>query len=85
VVLNEEGKGKIRLKCEDCEKERVVQRNTALLDKEEHPCRPSSNRRNGIRKMGIPSWNSGKRKPEHEIQKGSTYISHAGYVEMYVG
>ncbi|MGE8205562.1 HNH endonuclease [Heyndrickxia sp. NPDC080065] len=85
MIVKYEGKAKIKLKCDDCGNERVVQRNTAILNKKEHPCKKCSNKRNGIAKRGIPSWNSGKRKPEHEIQKGSKYINHHGYVEIYVG
>lgn len=85
MIVKYEGKAKIRLKCEDCGRERVCQRNTAILAKAEHPCRACSNKRNGVLKKGIPSWNSGKRKPEHEVKKGSIYINHSGYTEVYVG
>jgi len=85
MVVSTAGKGKIRLRCEDCGEERVVQRNTAILEKKEHPCRSCSNKRNGLKKRGKPSWNSGKRMPEHERKIGSTYVNTHGYVEMYVG
>ena len=85
MIIKGEGKGKIRLKCEDCLEERVVQRNTFILEKSEHPCRVCSNKRNGVKKVGRPSWNSNKRKPEHEIQKGATFTNSHGYVEVYLG
>ena len=85
MIIQEEGTGKIRLKCEDCGEERIVQRNTTILEKKEHPCRGCSNKRNGVKKRGIPSWNSGRRKPEDEVKKGSIYINYHGYPEMYVG
>lgn len=85
AVICVEAGYKVRLLCEDCKEERVVQRNTGVLDKEEHPCRVCSNKRNGVVKRGRPAWNSGWRKPEHEIQKGSKYLNYHGYNEIYVG
>ncbi|QHW33802.1 hypothetical protein GZH47_25385 [Paenibacillus rhizovicinus] len=77
-------KGKIVLKCEDCGEIRETQRNTAILEKEEHPCRACSNKRNGKNKIGKPSWNSGHRKPQDERQLGSIYQNHHGYYEIYL-
>lgn len=77
-------KGLIKLKCEDCGEVREVRRNTAILEKAEHPCRSCSNKRNGLAKRGRPSWNSGHRKLQDERKLGATYINHHGYKEVYL-
>lgn len=77
-------KGKIKLKCEDCGEIREVNRNTAIIEKKEHPCRKCSNKRNGLKKIGRPSWNSGRRLPQHQRQIGNKYICHHGYVLVYM-
>lgn len=72
------------LKCEDCGEIRRSRRNKSLLNKLEHPCRSCSNKRNGIKKKGIPSWNSGKRYSIAPVEKTS-YINSSGYREIWCG
>lgn len=73
----------ITLKCDDCGSIREVYRNTAILNKAEHPCRPCSNKRNGIARQGRPSWNAGKTfEPK---QPGTTYTDYHGYTQVWLG
>jgi len=72
------------LKCEDCGQIRRSRRNKHLLEKNEHPCRSCSNKRNGIKKIGKPSWNSGKRYSISPVEKTS-YINSSGYKEVWCG
>lgn len=72
------------LLCEDCGEVRRSRRNKHLLEKSEHPCRKCSNKRNGIKKRGRPSWNSGKKYSIAPVEKTS-YINSSGYVEVWCG
>ena len=72
------------IKCDDCGEIRITRRNKHLLKKENHPCRSCSNKRNGIKKKGKPSWNSGKRYSLREVERTS-YINSSGYVEIWCG
>ena len=79
-------KGLIVLQCEDCGQIRETRRNSAILEKLEHPCRACSNKRNGVAKSGkYSAWNSGNKKPMSERSTGGQYVNHSGYLEMYVG
>lgn len=76
---------KAHIKCEDCGRERVVQRVTTLLDKIEHPCRSCSNKRNGSAKAGkYTAWNSGKRYSIRETER-TEYVDTHGYVQVWCG
>lgn len=55
-----------------------------MLSMDEHPCRSCSNKRNGKKKRGKPSWNSGKRYSIMPVEKTS-YINHSGYKEVWCG
>jgi len=83
IVVKGQRKGWITLQCEDCGIIRTVRRNTAILAKAEHPCRACSNKRNGVLKLGRPSWNAGKRFEPKKL--GSEYINRFGYVMVYMG
>lgn len=72
------------VQCEDCGEKRITRRNKYLLEKKEHPCRSCSNKRNGLKKRGKPSWNSGKRYSVAPVEKTS-YINQSGYREIWCG
>lgn len=72
------------LQCEDCGEVRRSRRNKELLKREEHPCRSCSNKRNGVKKRGRPSWNSGKKYSIAPVEKTS-YINTSGYREIWCG
>lgn len=76
---------KSKVKCEDCGETREVQRTQVVLEKEEHPCRVCSNKRNGKAKAGkYTAWNSGKRYSIRETER-TKYIDSHGYVQVWCG
>lgn len=79
------GRQKCILKCEDCNETREVKRVSEYLNKNEHPCRTCSNRRNGANKIGkYTAWNSGKRYSIRETER-TEYVNTSGYVEVWCG
>jgi hypothetical protein len=72
------------LVCDDCGEERRVRRTKMLLDRQDHPCRACSNKRNGIKKRGVSAWNSGKRYSIREVGKTS-YVDTFGYRQVWCG
>lgn len=72
------------LQCDDCGNIRRVRRIKQLLEKSEHPCRSCSNKRNGVKKRGKPSWNSGKRYSLSPVERTS-YIDSFGYRQIWCG
>lgn len=87
---------KIKVKCEDCNKERIIiYHNYTISQKNIHnfsgetPCRQCSAKRTAIARRGTPSPFKGKQRPELQNEKsatwkGGTYISSDGYRMIHI-
>ena len=76
---------RVKLRCEICLNERVVNYSKKIRESDIHPCKTCKNRSIGKANKGRPAWNKGNVKPRHRIEIGKAYINSSGYKEVYLG